>query len=452
MVNGMCSRMGWASTDDAHWRRTAGPACDDLPPGVTDNLADMHSASDARAAATSSRPQVSTTRAAWALALLLGLQPATTDIYLPALPALTRSLGASMSAAQLTMSALILAFGVAQLVWGPVADRVGRRPVLLTGLTLYTAASVGSALAGSIEWLIVLRVLQGASMAAAVVCARAMLRDLYEPQVGAQVMSLGLSGLGLIAIAGPVVGGLAAAAFGWRAALTVVAVVGAITLGFVVWCLPETLPFKNPRATQLAPLLRTWAAIGRHPGFVAWTLLVTFTYGGLFTILAGSSFIYIDVLGLSPGAYGLAMALGSSSYLAGTFACRRWVQAHGMAGAVKRGAGFTLAGGVLIIGLALAGVQAAWAVLLPQVLFAFGHGVHQPCGQAGCVGPFPKAAGAASALAGFVLAATAFGIGMWLGNALNGTVLPFAGGVACWSLLTAAVAWTLVQRLDRAHP
>jgi len=395
---------------------------------------------------------VSHTLAAWALALLLGLQPATTDIYLPALPALTRELGASMGSAQLTMSALILAFGVAQLFWGPVADRVGRRPVLITGLTLYTAASIGSALAGSIEWLIVWRVLQGATMAAAVVCARAMLRDLYEPQVGAQVMSLGLSGLGVIAISGPVIGGLAAAAFGWRAALTVVAVIGAATLAFVVWRLPETLAQKNPQATRLAPLLRNWARIARHPVFVAWTALVTFTYGGLFTILAGSSFIYIDVLGLTPGAYGVAMAAGSSSYLAGTFVCRRWVQAHGMAGAVRRGAGFTLAGGLLIVALALAGVQQAWAVLLPQMLFAFGHGVHQPCGQAGAVGPFPQAAGAASALAGFVLAATAFGIGLWLGRALDGSVMPYALSLGFWSLLTAAVAWTLVQRVAVTHP
>jgi DHA1 family bicyclomycin/chloramphenicol resistance-like MFS transporter len=389
---------------------------------------------------------VSRTRAAWALALLLGLQPATTDIYLPALPALTRELGASMSGAQLTMSALILAFGFGQLFWGPVADRVGRRPVLLAGLLLYSAASVGSVLAGSIELLIGWRVLQGATLAAAVVCARAMLRDLYEPKVGAQVMSLGLSGLAVIAIAGPLLGGLVAAAWGWRAALSMVACMGAVTLAFVVLRLPETLAAKNPHATAAGPLLRAWGRIARHPSFVAWTLLVTFTYGGLFTILAGSSFVFIDILGLSPAAYGMAMASASTSYMAGTFVCRRWVAAHGMAGAVKRGAVFTLLGGVLLVAAALAGVQQAWAVLLPQWLFAFGHGVHQPCGQAGAVGPFPQAAGAASALAGFVLAVTAFGIGLWLGRALDGTLLPYALGVGFWSLLTSAVAWTLVQR------
>jgi MFS transporter, DHA1 family, multidrug resistance protein len=401
----------------------------------------------AAAAAAVRRPAVSHALAALALALLLGLQPITTDVYLPALPLLARDLGASMPSVQLTMSALILSFGIAQLFWGPVADRIGRRPVLLTGLALYTLASVGSVFAASIELLIVWRALQGACMAAAVVCARAMLRDLYEPHEGAQVMSLGLSGLGVIAIAGPVVGGLVAAWSGWRAALALVAVCGALTLAFVALRLPETLPVRNPQATRLGPLFSAWGRIARHPTFVAWTLLVSCTYGGLFTVLAGSSFVYIDVLGLSPAGYGVAMASGSLAYLAGTFVCRRWITRFGMAGTVRRGAVFTLAGGVSIVGLALAGVTAVWAVLLPQWLFAFGHGIHQPCGQAGAVGPFPQAAGAASALAGFVLAITAFGIGLWLGRALDGTVLPYALGLSFWALLTSTVAWTLVQRL-----
>jgi DHA1 family bicyclomycin/chloramphenicol resistance-like MFS transporter len=397
-------------------------------------------------AAAKAAPRVSHGLAAFALALLLGLQPATTDIYLPALPLLTRELGAPMNAAQLTMSALILAFGVGQLFWGPVADRVGRRPVLITGLVLYTAASIGSMLAGSIGWLVMWRVLQGATMAAAVVCARAIVRDLYEPHEGAQVMSLALSGLGVIAIAGPVLGGMVAAAWGWRAALGVVAAFGALTLAFITWRLPETLLHKNRNATRAGPLLTQWWQIARHRTFIAWTLLVSFTYGGLFTILAGSSFIYIDVLGLTPGWYGLAMACGSSSYLAGTFVCRRWILRHGIRGAVARGGALTLAGGALGAGLALAGVHAVWAVLLPQCLFALGHGIHQPCGQAGAVGPFPRAAGAASALAGFVLALTAFGIGLWLGRALDGTVLPYVLGIGFWSLATTLVAWTLVQR------
>ena len=127
------------------------------------------------------QPRVPPGRAALALSLLLGLQPITTDVYLPALPLLTRELAAPMSTAQLTMSALILAFGISQLFCGPVADRVGRRPVLIWGLALYTVASIGSTLAGSIGSLVLWRVLQGAAMGASVVCARAIVRDLYEP-------------------------------------------------------------------------------------------------------------------------------------------------------------------------------------------------------------------------------------------------------------------------------
>ncbi len=387
--------------------------------------------------------------AAGALALLLGLQPITTDIYLPALPALTRDLGASMGSAQLTMAGLLLSFGIAQLFWGPVADRIGRRPVLIAGLLLYTVASIGSATAASIELLIVWRVLQGACMAAAVVCARAVLRDLYEPHEGAHVMSLALSGLAVIAIVGPPLGGLVAALWGWRAALTLVAVCGALTLAFVAWRLPETLVHKNPRATQLRPLFAAWARIGRHPTFVAWTLLISCTYGGLFTLLAASSFVYIEVLGLSPTMYGLAMASGSVSYLVATFVCRRWIARIGMARTVARGAWFTLAGGLSIAALTFAGVHSVWVVLLPQALYAFGHGMHQPVGQAAAVGPFPQAAGAASALAGFVLALIAFGIGLWLGRALDGSVRPLAYGMGFWALLTCATAWVLVPRAQR---
>ena len=393
-------------------------------------------------------PPVKPLLAAFALSLLLGLQPVSTDVYLPALPMLTAALGAPMSSAQLTMSALILAFGLAQMVWGPVSDRIGRRPVLLAGLALHAVASAGCALAGSIEALVLWRVLQGAALAAAVVCARAIVRDLYEPAEGAQVMALALSGLGVIALVGPLAGGVSAWAFGWRGPLTLVTLISALTLIFIAWRLPETLAQPQPQATRLGPLLRRWAAIARNRVFRAWALLVACTYGGLFTLLAASSFVYMDVLGLSPAAYGGAMALGSLSYLAGTLLCRRWIGHHGMAGAVVRGAWFTLAAGLLIAGAALAGVQALWAVLLPQCLYAFGHGIHQPCGQAGVVGPFPQAAGAASALAGLVLALVAFGVGRWLGVALDGTVLPLAQGLAFWAALTCVLAWTLVPRAE----
>lgn len=387
--------------------------------------------------------------AATLLALLLGLQPLTTDLYLPALPAIARSLQADMPGVQLTMSALILSFGFAQLFWGPVADRFGRKPVLRVALTCFTLASIGAALSPGIGILVMWRVAQGACLAAAVVCARAMVRDLYEPSEGARIMSLAMSGLGVIALSGPVVGGLLTTHFGWRSPLVAVAAVLAAVLLLVWRLLPETARSLNPNALQPGPLSRTARAVSAHPTFIAWTALTACTYGGLFTVLASSSFVYIEVLGLSAAQYGLALGSGSLAYLAGTFACRRLLVRHGLTGTVRLGAFFTLAGGLGMAGLAAAGVHVVAAVLVPQWLYCFGHGIHQPCGQTGAVAPFPHAAGVAAALTGFALAVVAFCIGLWVGRALDGTVHPMAYGLGLWATLTATVAWTLVQRHGR---
>jgi len=385
--------------------------------------------------------------AALALALLLGLQPVMTDLYLPALPLLARELAAPMSATQLTMSALILAFGLGQLVWGPIADRFGRRPVLLSSLSLLLLASIGASLASQIDWLIVWRSAQGATMAAAIVCARAMVRDLYEPHQGARVMSLGLSGLGVLAIASPLLGGVLAVALGWRSALAAVAIFALLVLLFVWRAVPETLPQRNLRSLHVPTLLANAGQVLAHPGFRAWALLTAATYGGLFTLLSASSFVYIEVLGLSPAQYGLAMGSGSLAYLIGTFFCRRWLLRTGLLGAVRRGALFSALGAVGMLACALVpGLASVPTVLAAQWLFVFGHGIHQPCGQTGAIGPFPQMAGLASALSGCLLALTAFGVGLWLGRAMDGTLAPMAFSVAFWGGVTAAVAWTLVQR------
>lgn len=406
----------------------------------------LPAAADLRPAPSRPAARPSAAIAATALGLLLGLQPLTTDLYLPAFPALTRDLAAPMHLAQLTMSALLLAFGAAQLVWGPLADRWGRRPVLQAGLALYLLASLGAMLAGDIGLLIAARIAQGLGLAAAVVVARATVRDLYEPHEGAHVMSLALSGLGLIAITSPVVGGYVAQQFGWRSTF---AFIGLFTLGVLVFVtrqLPETVPQRNPLALHPPTLLRNWQRIVTHPTFLAWACLTACTYGALFIFLAGSPFVYIETLGLSPTLYGFVLGSSSISYLVGTFVCRAWLVRHGMTGTIQRACFFTLGGAVSMGGLSLAGVQAVWAIALPQMAIAFGHGMHQSCGQAGAVGPFREQAGTASALSGFLLAAVAFGIGRWLGWAMDGSARPVALGIAFWATLTAVVGWTLVRR------
>ncbi len=385
------------------------------------------------------------------LALLLSIQPVTTDLYLPALPALTHALGASVASAHLTLSALLLAFGLSQLAWGPLSDRFGRRPILLAGLAAYTAASVCSAMAPSMEQLVFWRTVQGAAMGAAVMCARAIVRDLYPPLAGARAMSKALTGLGLVACVCAPLGSLLAERLGWRAALLVLTAYAAGTLALVAWRLPETLERRNPRALHPGTLARTWGHVLGTPAFWTFSLLTTASYGGLFTFLASSSFAFIDVLGLSRPAYGLVLLSTSLAYLLGTLLCRRLLARLGLVRTVMLAGGLSAAGGsgLLLLHL-LAGWQSPWALLLPFYLFMLGHGIHQPCGQSGAVGPFPQAAGVASALNGFMMMLAAFGVGHWLGLQPSGTVLPLVQGIAFWSAALALIAWTLVPRFAGA--
>lgn len=397
-------------------------------------------------AADGSAPLLTPGLAVLLLAVLLSIQPVTTDLYLPALPALTTDLRASMASAQLTLSALLLAFGISQLVWGPLSDRVGRRPVLLAGLGLYVMASLASAAAPQMDWLIAWRVAQGAAMGAVVMAARAIVRDLYAPLAGARAMSRALTGLGIIACLCAPLGGLLTEWLGWRAALSALAVYGAGTLALVALRMPETLARRNPSALRPATLLRTWRMVLGHPTFWAFSLLTSASYGGLFTVLASSSFIFLEVLETSRLQYGLALLSAAFAYLLGTLLCRRLLERLGLRRTVAVGGLLSAAGGALLLALALAGWHSAWALMLPLYIYMLGHGIHQPCGQSGAVGPFPQAAGMASALNGFIMMLVAFGVGRWLGWRMDGSVWPLVQGLAFWSGVLALVAWTLVQR------
>jgi MFS transporter, DHA1 family, multidrug resistance protein len=380
------------------------------------------------------------------LALLLGIQPVTTDLFLPTLPTITDGFGASMAQAQLTLTALLLVFGISQLFWGPLSDRFGRRPILLIGLTAYVVAAVASALAPSMLWLIVFRAVQGAAMGAAVMSARAIVRDVYTPAEGARTMSKALSGLGVIACLCAPLGGLLSDLFNWRVALLAVAVFGAVCLAVVALRFNETLARPNLQALQPAGLLRTWGGILRNPTFIAYSALSIGSYGGLFTFLAASSFVFIKVLSLSKTEYGLVMFSVSLVYILGTFMCRQLLVRYGVRRAVAIAGGLTLAGGTSMGLLALFGEQSLWAMTAPMWLFMLGHGVHQACSQSGAVGPFAHAAGAASALNGFLMMIAAFGMGAWLGRYMDGTVTPMALAIWFWSGWIALTAWTLVQK------
>lgn len=387
------------------------------------------------------------------LALLLGLQAVTTDMYLPALPAIRDSLNASMGQIQLTLSALLLAFGVSQLVWGPLSDRFGRRPVLLAGMSAYLLASLACAAAPGIEWLIAARIVQGMAMGAAVMAARAIVRDLFQPHEGAQVMSQALTGLGVIACTCAPVSGLLTDWIGWRYTLLSISLFASLTLGLLWWGYRETLPQARLDAMQWRSLWRANLEIVRHPVFLTWCAMASATYLGLFTFLSTSSFVFTEQLGYSKTFYGLLMFTMSLAYIFGTFWGRWMLRRTSMHRTVGVAAALTLCSGVLLTAVAYAGPQqpwfGAWAVMVPFYLYMIGHGVHQPCSQSAVVSPFPHQAGTASALNGFLMMLCAFVMGGWLGQHMDVPLLSLAHGLLLWSVVIAALAWTAVQRHGR---
>jgi DHA1 family bicyclomycin/chloramphenicol resistance-like MFS transporter len=379
------------------------------------------------------------------LSLLLGILAITTDLYLPAVPLLTHELAASPDQAQLTLSGMLLAFGVSQLVWGPVSDRYGRRPVLWLGLLGYSASALGAALSTSIDQLILWRSLQGAFMGAPVMASRAIVRDLYPPLEGARMMSRALTGLGIIACLSAPLGGLLAQWLGWRSALSALIVFGAVTFLLMQWRFQETLPQRNPHALQPRVLLQTWLTILQHRTFRAFAIQTMGAFGVLFTFLASSPFVFVKVLGLSKAMLGLVLFSTSGVYILGTLLCRFSLPRWGIRRSLQLASGLSAAGALLLATVALLEWVSVFTLLVPIWLLMLGHGIHQPISQSGAVGPFPQAAGAASALSGFLMTLVAFATGAWLGQRLDQAVLPFVECELFWAGCLVLNTLTLVR-------
>jgi DHA1 family bicyclomycin/chloramphenicol resistance-like MFS transporter len=193
-------------------------------------------------------------------------------------------------------------------------------------------------------------------------------------------------------------------------------------------------------------MLRIYAEVARSPAFRAYTLAATATYGGLFAFISGSSFVLMEVLGVSALAFGASFATMVAGYLVGTLACRRLLARRGLQRTVCAGATLQAAAGVTMAALVGAGAQGPASIVAPMFFYGIAHGMIQPAAQAGAVAPFPHSAGAAVALMGFVMMAGAALVGLWIGLSYDGTMVPLALTIGAASLASAAVAFTFVRR------
>ena len=383
------------------------------------------------------------------LAALSAVGPLTTDMYLPSLPDIARQLGASSAQVQLTISAYLIGFAAGQIIYGPVSDRHGRKPVLIGAIALYCAASLACALSTSIEMLIIARAFQALGGSGGIVLTRAIVRDIYSgAHAGRELSLIGLV-MALAPVLAPILGGIIQTVFGWR--VTFLALVGAGFAGAaVVWrLLPETLNTRAAEPVSLSSMLRSYRIVGRNPAYLAYLAITSASYAGLFAWISGSAFVLQDLYGLAPFDFGVAFALGSVGYMTGSAIAARLVIRLGLDGVLGLGGCACAAGGLAMIAAVGFGLMSSMSLVLPMAIYLAGLGMVLPQGIAGAMTPFPERAGAASSLFGFLQQTAAAVCGATVGWFLGQSAWPLALGVATMGIATLGL-W-LVTRGLRAH-
>ena len=364
------------------------------------------------------------------LALLTALGPLSTDMYLPSLPAIARALGADTARTQLTLSLFLVGFAVGQLIWGPLSDRFGRRPVLLTGLAIFIVATGACALAPSIDWLIAMRALQAFGGSGPIVLGRAIVRDLYEgPRAGRELARMGTI-MGVVPAVAPILGGVLQAHFDWRASF-VVTIAGALALGAVVMAaLPETARSIGTGSVSPRGIFRSFVSLSHHRSFRTYAGLSALAYSGLFAFISGSSFVLQGYYGLGEVAFGFSFSFGVLGFIGGTLLARRLASTRGLDGTIQVGVACLASGGLVMMGCVALGLFGPFGVIVPMALYGVGVGLTMPQALAAAMQPFPDRAGAASSLVGVVQMSLAAGVGAVLGLVLEGRALPLPVAVA----------------------
>jgi DHA1 family bicyclomycin/chloramphenicol resistance-like MFS transporter len=376
------------------------------------------------------------------LAGLTAIGPLSTDMYLASLPDIARSLEATTAQTQLTISAYLAAFAFGQIVYGPLSDRYGRKPVLLCALAIYVAASLGCLFALSIGMLIAARALQAIGGCGGIVLARAIVRDLYSGERAGRELSLMSSVMALAPVFAPITGGTLQTAFGWRATFAALVCAGLAGAAVIFLLLPETLRNRSPEPISISSVLASFGVVIRNPSYLAYVALAASSFGGLFAWISGSPFVLQDLYGLSAFQFGVAFAVGSVGYMTGATLAARFVVRLGLNGTIGLGALATAAGGLTMLASVAFGCTSAMSLVVPMAVYLAGMGMVLPQSFAGAMTPFPERAGAASSLLGFAQQSVAAACGVAVGVTLGKSAWPLVNGVAAMGCVTLAL-WVI---------
>ncbi|WP_277374381.1 Bcr/CflA family multidrug efflux MFS transporter [Pseudomonas sp. AA-38] len=378
------------------------------------------------------------------LAALTAFGPLSIDLYLPSLPLIATDLQASEASVQLTISAFLAGLCLGMLLYGPLSDRFGRRPLLLFGIGLYVLASLGCAWADNAEQLVLCRFLQALGGAAASVLARTVVRDLFPLVAAARVLSLMHLVTMLATLVAPLMGSYLMLLAGWRALFLVLLSFAACCLVLVALGLPETHP-PQQRGTSLARAFRAYGLMACAPNALGFILCMGLSFAGMFAFITASPFVYIQYFSVSPQGYGWLFALNIFGVILATMLNARWVPrfgpqrmlAWGTAVAAISGSGLALFGGL--------GLGGVYTVVICVVLYVSVTGLIGANCLASLLQRYPQQAGAAAGLA----VALQFGLGMVF-SALAGALHDGSAAPMCMLMGAAGIGSLMAFRLARA--
>lgn len=376
--------------------------------------------------------------------VLLGSMSALTamsiDMSLPSLPLLTQVMHTSAAKAQMTLGSFLLGFAVAQLVFGPLSDRFGRKKPLIAGLVLFVLAGIGCTVAQTIDQLIVLRFLHGAGACAGRVMATAIVRDLFDRRDGTRMLSYMTTVTAMAPLIAPTIGGLLMDVASWRAIYGLTSVAGVLVLVAIVLLLGESATRRDPDAVRLKPMLRNCRRFFGNREVMGHTLVNAFVFSALFSYVSGSPFVLIDVLGVPQSLFGVFFAMTAAALMAGATVNAKVV--HRLSHVTILRAGLTLC---LVAALALVGLDrlhlaggAGIAVLVgPMVAFVFSIGFVLPNAVAAAMEPVADMAGLASSLVGFMQMTLAVAASAVVGAFYDRTAVSLTVVVAACTLVAA---------------
>ncbi|MBW9464458.1 Bcr/CflA family multidrug efflux MFS transporter [Enterobacter roggenkampii] len=361
------------------------------------------------------------------LGLLAMLMPLSIDMYLPALPVISAQFGVPAGSAQMTLSTYILGFALGQLFYGPMADSLGRKPVILGGTLVFAAAAVACALAQTIDHLIIMRFFHGLAATAASVVINALMRDIYPKEEFSRMMSFVMLVTTIAPLVAPMAGGAVLVWFSWHVIFWILALAALLASAMIFFFIDETLPVERRQKFHIRTTIGNFASLFRHKRVLSYMLASGFSFAGMFSFLSAGPFVYIELNHVSPQHFGYYFALNIVFLFIMTIINSRFVRRVGALNMFRAGLWIQFVMAIWLVVSAFLGVG-FWALVVGVAAFVGCVSMVSSNAMAVILDEFPHMAGTASSLAGTFR----FGIG-----AIVGALLSMATFTTAWPMLWA---------------